>query len=113
MSDKLSKEDKEKLINLQRLQQQVQTLLYQKQTIELDAIEVNNALSEIKKNNSEEAYQIVGNIMVKKSKGDLIKSLENKKDVLEIRLNSYDKQIKKISNEITKLQDELFRKERK
>jgi len=81
---------------LQALEQNLQTVLMQKQAFQLELSEAENAISELGKS-SEEVYKIVGNIMVKYSKDALQKDLKQKKDLLSLRLKSLDSQEKNLA----------------
>ncbi len=100
--------DEKDLIRLQNLQQQLQSFSLQKQNLQLQAVEYENALKELQ--NSKEVYKIVGSIMVKKNKEEVEKELKEKKELNDMRLESYNKQIKKITEEIQELQKKLLSK---
>lgn len=69
-------------------------------------METESALSELEK--SKEAYKIVGNIMVSSTKAQLKKDLESKKEMLELRVKSLEKQEEKIKEKSSKLQEEVM-----
>ncbi|MBI2631747.1 prefoldin subunit, partial [Candidatus Pacearchaeota archaeon] len=50
----------------------------------------------------DEAYKILGGIMIKTEKNSLIKELSDKRKVIEIRINALEKQEKLIENKIGK-----------
>ena len=58
----VSKESEKKINQLQMLEQSMQNLLMQKQQFQLQQVEIESALKELE--NVNEAYKIVGNIMV-------------------------------------------------
>ena len=58
----VSKEAEKKISQLQMLEQGMQSLLMQKQQFQLQQVEIESALKELE--NVDEAYKIVGNIMV-------------------------------------------------
>ena len=58
----VSKESEQKIGQLQMFEQSMQNLLMQKQQFQLQQVEIESALKELEKVN--EAYKIVGNIMV-------------------------------------------------
>lgn len=92
--------------DLQVYEQNLQALLMQKQAIQIELNEVSNALGELSKS-SEEVYKIVGGIMVKSDKKTLVKELEEKKKLSEIRLQSLEKQEKSLEEKATGLREEI------
>lgn len=95
-------------MRFQQIQQQLHMLLLQKQNIQTQIAEIENALKELKKSKKgEKAYEVIGNIMVKKEKEELIKSLESKKEILNLRISTIEKQVEKLQKTATELQREL------
>ena len=84
------KDAEKKIGQLQMLEQSMQNLLMQKQQFQLQQVEFESALKELEK--VEEAYKIVGNIMVKSKKKDLEEDLNSKKEVVTLRIKSLEKQ---------------------
>ena len=105
MTDK-SKETQESIGQLQLIEQQVQTMAMQKQQFQTQLFEVENALKELK--TSKTAYKIVGNIMVLSEKEKLEKELEQKKEIIDLRIANLDKEEKKLKEKAKKLQEELL-----
>jgi prefoldin beta subunit len=104
MSD-LSKETEEKIAQLQLYEQSLQNILVQKQQFQSQGIEIESALAELEKTN--EAYKIVGNIMVASKKEDLKKDLEGKKETIGLRIKTMEKQENNIRAKAKKLQEEV------
>jgi prefoldin beta subunit len=90
-----------KIQELQILEQQKQIFLMEKQSVQVELNEINNAADEVKKTN-EEVYKILGGIMIKSDKNTLIQELDEKRKVLEIRINALEKQEKLIEEKINK-----------
>lgn len=105
MSDK--DKSKEDIMQFQQIQQQLQMLLMQKQNTQLQAAEIENAFSEIEKTDEGKVYEIIGNVMVKKTKDNLLKSLKEKKEMFDLRTSTIDKQIQKLSEKASEIQKEL------
>ncbi len=107
----IPEEVKDDVVRLQMLQQKMQSLLMQKQTVSMQLVEVNNALKELEsRKDSDSVFEIVGSIMLKKSASELSKSLTDKKDVFDLRLKSYDKQVKSANDELSALQEKIVSK---
>ena len=99
-------EARQKLQDLQILEQNLQGLLVQKQTIQADLSETLNALEEVKKTN-DSIYKMVGSIMVVVDKKKTVEELEEKKKLSELRNSSIVKQEKLIETKARELQEEL------
>jgi len=96
----------EKIKTLQNYEYNLQQLLMQKQQIHSNLAEIDNALKELE--NTNEAYQIIGGILVKKSPGNISSSLNEKKELLDIRLKAIDKQEKTLNEKASALQKEVM-----
>src|SRR3989338_10147608 len=105
---KMDKETEEGIQQLQLLEQNLQNFLMQKQQFQAQLIEIDSALEELKDN--KEAYKIIGNIMVKTSKEELEKDLKNKKEMIELRIKTLEKQEDKIQERSKKIQEDVLKK---
>jgi len=103
----MSDETREQIANFQQVQQQIQVLLMQKQNLQIQSAEMENALREIEIAKEKEAFEIVGNIMIKKKKEDLIKQLKEKKEMIDLRISTIDKQYEKHNAKAVELQKKL------
>ena len=104
----MADETQEKIQKLQLLEQNMQQFLMQKQQFQAQLVEIDSALGEVDK--TENAYKIVGNIMVASNKEDLKKDLQSKKEVAELRLKTLEKQEGQIKEKAEKLQAEVLKK---
>lgn len=95
MDQHVDKETEAQIKELQILEQNMQSILMQKQAFQAELSEAENALEELRKAN-DEVYRIVGNIMMKSSKLDIEKELKQKKDLLSLRLKTLDTQEKSL-----------------
>jgi len=105
---KIDKETEHEIQQLQLLEQNMQNFLLQKQQFQSQLIEVDSALEEIK--DKKEAYKIIGNIMVNTTKEELEKDLKKKKEMLDIRIRTLEKQEEKIKEKQKKIQEEVYNK---
>ena len=101
------KDAEKKLGQLQLLEQSMQNLLMQKQQFQLQQVEIESALKELEK--TKEAYKIVGNIMVLSKKEDLDAELSSKKEVIELRIKTMEKQEGQLREKASKLQSEVLK----
>ncbi len=102
----MKKEIEEKINQLQIIEQNLQEFFMQKQNFQNQLMEVNSALGELNKS-KDDCYKLVGNVMFKEKKENLIKELKNKKDILDLRIKNIEKQEKKIKEQATELQKEV------
>jgi len=96
----------EKINQIQLLQQNMQNFSMQRQQFQIQQTEIESALSELEKTNH--AYKIIGNIMVSTEKDSLKKDLEEKKQMLTIRIGSIEKQESKIREKAEELQKQVL-----
>ena len=97
----------QKIQQLQSMQQNLQNIVMQKQQVESQLVELNSALQEI--STTQQAYKIVGKIMVASSKEQLQKDLEEQKEIADIRLKSLLKQEESFKNSMEDLQQEVVK----
>lgn len=93
---------------LQQMQQQMQTVLSQKNQYELAIQEARRALEEL--NESEDSvvvYMNVGSVVMQKSKPDVISKMNEKIELLDIRVKSIEKQEKLLQEKFEKLQQQV------
>jgi|SRR3989344_3164567 len=105
---KLSKETEQNIAQLQLLEQNLQNFLAQKQTFQSQSLEIENALNELDKS-KEDSYKVIGNIMIKEKKENLIKDLKSKKEIIELRLKTLEKQEEKIKDKAKELQEKVLK----
>ena len=93
------------------MEQNLQQFILQKQQFQTQLIEITSALEELEK--TDQAYKIVGNIMVLTKKDKLKKELESKKEMLDLRIKTIEKQEKVIKEKMQKMQAEVMEKLKK
>jgi prefoldin beta subunit len=96
----------EKVNQLQLLQQNLHNFLVQKQQLESKLTEIDSAIKELNKTN--QAYKIVGKLMVASSQDVLNKELMEEKESTEVRLKNIILQENNIKEKIEKLQQEVI-----
>jgi prefoldin beta subunit len=102
----MEQETQQKIQQMQLLEQNMQNFMQQKQQFQSQLIEINSAIDELEK--SEEAYKIIGNVMVLSKKEDLKKDLNSKKDMVELRIKTIEKQEAELKEKAKKLQGEVL-----
>lgn len=78
---------------LQQLQQNLQSIMMQKQHLETEQLETERALEALKKAaETDSVYKAAGSILVKSTKATLISELEEKKELANTRITVLTKQ---------------------
>lgn len=101
---KLTPETQQMLIELQTFQQQMQTVMMQKESLNIQDMEIGKALEELKNATTEDVYKAVGPILIKSTKKDLDKELTEKKESIDLRLKSLQKQEDRIKDKLKEVQ---------
>ena len=107
----VSKETEQKISQLQMFEQSLQTFLGQKQQFQIQLVEIESALNEL--DDADKAYKIIGNIMVESSKNELKADLQSRKEMLELRIRTMEKQESQVRERASKLQSEILQKIKK
>jgi prefoldin beta subunit len=113
MSDDISRlppQVQERLLRLQQLQQTLQTVLTQKQQLELELTETEQALSELEKTTEDTIiYKSIGSLLVKAQKATVTTELNERKELLNTRITVLGKQEERIRSQAKDLQTRLQR----
>lgn len=115
VSDEISKlppQVQERLLRLQQLQQTLQTILQQKQQVEVETAEIDQSLSELEKTADDAViYKAAGSLLVRAVKADIIKELNERKELLNTRTTVITRQEERMRSQLkeiqTKLQEDL------
>ena len=98
---------------MQMFQQQMQSIIMQKETLTFQKVETEKALDELGKlKDSDEVFKAVGPILVKSTKTELEKELKEKMETVEVRLKTLEKQeaqIKEKAEEVQKKLEEILK----
>ena len=102
----IDKETQNKIQEMQITEQNLQIILMQKQAFQAEINEVEAALEEVK-SSGEEIYRVVGQIMIKSKKNEITKELENKKNLLDLRMKSVNKQEELLEKKFAEIKNEV------
>jgi prefoldin beta subunit len=91
----------------QNYQQELQSVVIQKESLRLQSMEVAKALEELQKTNQKTAFKITGSIMINKPVEEIKKDLEEMKESIELKIKSLEKSEERISNKLKELQSKL------
>jgi prefoldin beta subunit len=95
-----------KINQLSMMEQNLQNFAMQKQQFQAQLLEIESAEKEIK--DSKEAFKIIGSIMVSMDKQKMQKELSEKKEIIKMRIDSFEKQEGKIKEKADALQKEVL-----
>jgi prefoldin beta subunit len=111
VSDDISKlppQVQERLLRLQQVQQTLQSVLAQKQQVDIELTEIEQALGELQ-NMVEDAviYKAIGTLLVKSEKTKVITDLNERKELLNTRTQVLAKQEERLRTQLKDLQAKL------
>jgi len=113
VSDELTRlppEVQQRLLRLQQLQQTLQSILAQKQQVEIELTEIEQALSELQKTSDDTLiYKAIGTLLVKTEKEKVTADLNERKELLNTRATVLGKQEERIRTQLKELQTKLQR----
>jgi prefoldin beta subunit len=99
---------KEQLSRLQQLQQNLQAIMMQKQQVEIEIIETDRALEELKKIGTQDpVYKSAGPLLIKSQKEDLLKELGEKKELLNTRVMVLAKQETRVKDNLKEVENKI------
>jgi len=115
LSDELSQlppQVQERLLRLQQLQQTLQSILGQKQQVEVEVTEIDQALNELQKLTDDAViYKATGSLLVKTERPKITAELTERKELLNTRVTILGKQEERLRTQLkdiqTKLQQDL------
>ena len=115
MSDELSKlppQVQERLLRLQQLQQTLQSVLAQKQQVDMEKTEVEQTIAELQKTaDNAIIYKAAGSLLIKAEKNKITEELVEKKELLDTRSTVLAHQEERLRSQTkeaqTKLQEDL------
>ena len=111
MSDELSNlppQVQERFLRLQQLQQTLQSVLAQKQQVELELSEIGQASTELEKLTDDAVlYKATGSLMIKAEKTKVTAELNERKDLLNTRVTILTKQEERVRAQLKEVQTRL------
>lgn len=96
-----------KIQELTFIEQNLQNLLFEKQALNLEHSEVESAFAQVH-NSKDEVFKLLGNLLVRYDKSKMIEELEEKKKILELRLNALEKQEELLSKKLVDLRKKIL-----
>ena len=98
----------QRLLRLQQLQQTLQGVMSQKQQLEMQLTEVEQASSELEKlNETAVVYKSIGALLVKSEKDNVTQELTERKELVKMRVDVLAKQEERLRIQVKDLQGKL------
>ena len=98
----------EQVGRLQQLQQNLQSIMLQKQHLESEHLETERALEVLQKANDDDTvYKTAGSILVKSTKTTLVSELQEKKELANTRLTVLTKQESRIKENLKEAESKI------
>ncbi|MDH7563556.1 MAG: prefoldin subunit beta [Candidatus Bathyarchaeota archaeon] len=98
----------ERLLRFQQLQQSLQSIMAQKQQVELELTQIEQALAELQKLGEEAViYKTTGSLMIKSEKGKVTAELNERKELLGTRATVIGKQEERVRTQLKEIQSKL------
>ena len=98
----------EQIAKMQQSQQNLQSILMQKQQVEMENAESDKALDELKKSsNDDNVYKFAGSILIKSDKKSLIDELEEKKELAKTKSTVLAKQEERLKTSLQEQEQKI------
>jgi len=108
MSSDLPPQIKNQLAQLQQIQQQAQAIAVQKNQVEITLKETDLALEELEKLDADAVvYRAIGNLLIRTERDKTKESLKEKKDTLDLRMQTLARQEERAQKRFQQLQEQL------
>ena len=108
-NNKISDEKSKNIQEVQFLEQTLQNIFFQKQAFQMELTETQSALREIE-NSSEDAYKLIGQLMIRVQKSKITEELFEKEKLLNLKIKSLEKQEKAFSEKLEQLRKQILDK---
>ncbi len=99
--------ENEKIQQIQFLEQNIQGILMQKQSFQMEMNETISALKEIEKS-KEDVYKVIGQIMIKLPREKIVEDLKNKEKILKVRIESLENQENSLNKQLNEIKEEVL-----
>lgn len=104
----MNKDTEKKVVELQTIEQNLQSIIMQKQQFQSQSAETENALREVKET-KDKVYKVIGNTMISVEKSKVEKDLSSKKEIFDLRIKNIEKQEKQLKEKFEALQSEVLK----
>ena len=98
----------EQLAKMQQSQQNLQSIMAQKQQLEIENIETEKALEELKKaGDNDDVFKHAGSILIKSTKKEMIDDLEERKELAKTRSTVLAKQEEQVKQSLKEQESKI------
>ena len=98
----------EQIGKMQQSQQNLQSILMQKQQVEMENVESDRALEELKKaSDDDQVFKYAGSILIKSNKKSLIDELEEKKELSKTKTTVLGKQEERLKTSLQEQEQKI------
>ena len=98
----------EQLVKLQQSQQNLQSIMTQKQHLEMEKAETEKALEELKKvTDGDAVFKHAGTVLIKSTKQELIDELEEKREMAKTRATVLEKQETRVKESLKEQESKI------
>ena len=98
----------EQIAKMQQSQQNLQSILMQKQQVEMENVESDRALEELKKaSDDDQVFKYAGSILIKSNKKSLIDELEEKKELSKTKYTVLAKQEERLNTSLQEQEQKI------
>jgi prefoldin beta subunit len=95
-----------KMSELQAIESNLQNFLSQRQSLQMEINEIENAVEELK-NYNDEIFKMISGMLIKTEKEKITEELKEKKKIIEMRLGAIEKQEKILEKRVEELRKEI------
>lgn len=111
MSQDISQALQHQIGQYQQLQQQAQLVIMQRQNMEIQLKEIENAIGELEQASEDIAmYKSIGSLFIRAKKDTTLSELKETKESLEIRVASLGKQEKTLTGKLKEMEQNITQK---
>jgi prefoldin beta subunit len=89
---------------VEKIQQNLQIVILELENLKLKSREIEIVLEELEKSKEENVYKFIGNVLIKKSREEVIKELKDSKEVIDLRIKNLEKKKEELTKKLKELQ---------
>jgi prefoldin beta subunit len=89
---------------IEKIQQNLQLVILEIENLKLKNREIEIVLEELENSKEESVYKFVGNVLIKKSREEVIKELKDNKEVIDLRIKNLEKKKEELTKKLKELQ---------
>jgi prefoldin beta subunit len=103
----ITEETKKMVMQFQTYQQQLQSIIIQKETLKMQQLEAESAIKELDSSKQKDAFKITGQIMIRKPIEEIKQELAENKEDIDVRMASLEKTEERLNAKLVELQEKL------